>query len=42
MKVKIKYEIRKIYIMKKTQKNYYKNKTVHIETIKNYLDQMLN
>ena len=28
MKIKIKYQIRKNYIMKKTEKNYYKNKTL--------------
>ena len=30
LKTKIKYQIRKKYIMKKIEKNYYKNKTIDI------------
>ena len=42
MKTKIKYQIRKKYIMKKIEKNYYKNKMIDIQIIKNYSDPMLN
>ena len=36
MRIKIKYQIKKNYIMKKIDKNYYKNKTIDIKNIKNY------
>ena len=41
MKARTKYQINKNYITKKKEINYYKNKIIDIEFLKNYLDPML-
>ena len=42
MKTKINYQVKENYIMTKLEKDYYKNKMIDIQILKNYIDPMLN